>query len=94
MLAARRQISEYSGLEINRRGFVRSRARTRATMALKVFEYTFLDKIFPILHKEMVIQLSPKPPMHISCQDAIFATQEATVHTLQEGRVENYFVSL
>ena len=58
------------------------------SVVMKVFEYTFLDRIFPILqgngHPALTQTAYQK---HISCQDAIFATQEAIVHTLQEGRV-------
>ena len=63
------------------------------SVVMKVFEYTFLDRIFPILqgngHPALTQTAYRK---HISCQDAIFATQEAIVHTLQEGRVAYLFL--
>jgi len=56
-------------------------------VVMKVFEYTFLTE-YSRFFKEMVIRLLPKLLIEsTSHQNAIFATQEAIVHTLQGSRV-------
>ena len=61
---------------------------TMTSVTMKVFEYAILDRILPLLQENghpSVLQTAYRK--HISCQDAIFATQEAIYSLLQEGRV-------
>ena len=64
------------------------RGITMTSVIMKVFEYTILDRILPVLQENghpSLVQTAYRK--HISCQDAIFATQEAIYSLLQEGRV-------
>ena len=55
---------------------------------MKVFEYTILNRLLPALQKFGHPSLTQTAyQKHISCQDAIFATQEAIQHNLRDGRV-------
>ena len=64
------------------------RGITMTSVIMKVFEYTLLERILPILqdhgHPALIQTAYQK---HISCQDAIFAMQEIIQNSLLEGEV-------
>ena len=64
------------------------RGITVTPVLMKVFEYTLLNRLLPVL------ELTGHPSLnqtayqkHISCQDAIFATQEAILSNLRDNRI-------
>ena len=64
------------------------RGITITSVITKVFEYTILDRLIPVLQDSghpLLTQTAYQKG--ISCQDAIFATQEAILHNLSDGRV-------
>ena len=64
------------------------RGITITSVLMKVFEYTILNRLLPALQKFGHPSLTQTAyQKHISCQDAIFATQEAIQHNLRDGRV-------
>ena len=64
------------------------RGITMTSVIMKVFEYTLLERILPILQDHGHPALTQTAyQKHISCQDAIFATQEIILNSLLEGEV-------
>ena len=62
------------------------RGITRTSVILKTFEYLLLERICPILQANghpLLMQTAYQK--HNSCQDAIFATQEAILKVVREG---------
>ena len=58
------------------------------SVIMKVFEYTLLERILPIIQDHGHPALTQTAyQKHISCQDAIFATQEIIQNSLLEGEV-------
>ena len=55
---------------------------------MKVLEYSLLERILPVLQEHGHPALNQTAyQKHISCQDAIFATQETIQKSLQEGEI-------
>ena len=55
---------------------------------MKIFELTLLNQLLPVLKEHghpLITQTAYQK--HISCQDAIYATQEAILSNLRDGRV-------
>ena len=59
------------------------RGITITSVLMKVFEYTLLNRMLSVLQEHGHSSLTQTPyQKHISCQDAIFATQEAIQHNV------------
>ena len=64
------------------------RGITITSVLTKVFEYTLLNRLLPVLQESSHPALTQTAYQKgISCQDAIFATQEAIQYNLNDGRV-------
>ena len=64
------------------------RGITITSALTKVFEYTILNRLLPVLQDSCHPALTQTAYQKgISCQDAIFTTQEAILHNLRDGRV-------
>ena len=67
------------------------RGITITSVLMKVFEYTILNRLLPALQKFGHPSLTQTAyQKHISCQDAIFATQEAIQHNLRVSYLSLY----
>ena len=64
------------------------RGITITSVLMKIFEYTLLNRLVPVLkefgHPSLTQTAYQK---HISCQDAVFATQEAILNNLRDDKI-------